>query len=228
MSVFMSMKSWDESASPVRRPADILVKRAGNGEDTRELARILHCCPIRPLDAGERGNAVGLVVGLDVGLHVVANAGAPLGGGGIYRVCAPGPACRGLRSRSSVRRSTLRYRSRPTVCSLARRETTGMTIRFSGPPSLPWRPIAVLGSDAWASRAGWPSGCRLQAELCNSYCTLVRGSLAQSWQMGLSSLKMWSSTFLRTKDRSACRVTSCQAPPESPIIAGKQAIRRPS
>ena len=120
VSVFMSMKSWDESASPVRRSADILVKRAGNGEDTRELARILHCCPIRPLDAGERGNAAGLVVGLDVGLHVVANAGAPLGGG-IYRVCAPGPACRGLRSRSSVRRSTLRYRSRPAVCSLARR-----------------------------------------------------------------------------------------------------------
>ncbi len=70
---------------------------------------------------------------------------------------------------------------------LAREETAGMTIRFSGPPSLPWRPIAVLGSDAWASRAGWPSGCRLQAELCNSYCTLDRGSLAQSWQMGLSS-----------------------------------------
>ncbi|EEP44255.1 hypothetical protein COLINT_02978 [Collinsella intestinalis DSM 13280] len=83
---FASVKSWDESASLVRRAAAILVKRAGNGEDTRELARILHCCPIRPLDAGERGNAVGLVVGLDVGLHVVANAGAPLGGGGIYRV----------------------------------------------------------------------------------------------------------------------------------------------
>lgn len=121
VSVFASVKSWDEPASLVRRSADILVKRAGNGEDTRELARILHCCPIRPLDAGERENAAGLVVGLDVGLHVVANAGAPLGGGGIYRVCAPGPACRGLRSRSSVRRSTLRYRSRPAVCSLARR-----------------------------------------------------------------------------------------------------------
>lgn len=58
VSVFMSMKSWDESASPVRRSADILVKRAGNGEDTRELARILHCCPIRPLDAGERGGGM--------------------------------------------------------------------------------------------------------------------------------------------------------------------------
>lgn len=79
---------------------------------------------------------------------------------------------------------------------LAREETAGMTIRFSGPPSLPWRPIAVLGSGAWASRAGWPSGCRLQAELCNSYCTLGRGSLAQSWQMGLSSLKMLNSTLL--------------------------------
>ena len=64
-----------------------------------------------------------------------------------------------------------------------------MTIRFSGPPSLPWRPIAVLGSDAWASRAGWSSGCRLQAELCNGYCTLDRGSLAQSWQMGPFVLK---------------------------------------
>lgn len=94
VSVFASVKSWDESASLVRRSSDILAKRAGNGEDTRELARILHYCPIRPLDAGERGNAVGLVVGLDVGLHVVANAGAPLGGGGRYRVCAPGPACR--------------------------------------------------------------------------------------------------------------------------------------
>ena len=80
---------------------------------------------------------------------------------------------------------------------LACEETVGMTTRFSGPPSLPWRPIAVLGSDVWASRAGWPSGCRLQAELCNSYCTLDRGSLAQSWQMGLSSLKMLNSTLLR-------------------------------
>lgn len=94
VSVFASVKSWDESASLVRRSSDILAKRAGNGEDARELARILHCCPIRPLDAGERGNAVGLVVGFDVGLHVVANAGAPLGGGGIYRVCAPDSACR--------------------------------------------------------------------------------------------------------------------------------------
>ena len=70
---------------------------------------------------GRAGECAGLVIGLDVGLHVVANAGAPLGGGGIYRVCAPDPACRRLRSRSSVRRSTLRYRSRPAVCSLARR-----------------------------------------------------------------------------------------------------------
>lgn len=95
MSVFASVKSWDESASLIRRSSDILAKRAGNGEDTRELARILYCCPLRPLHAGGRENAAGLVVGLDVGLHVVANAGAPLGGGGRYRVCAPDPACRG-------------------------------------------------------------------------------------------------------------------------------------
>lgn len=44
---------------------------------------------------GRAGECAGLVIGLDVGLHVVANAGAPLGGGGRYRVCAPDPACRG-------------------------------------------------------------------------------------------------------------------------------------
>ena len=96
MSVFVSVKSWDESASLLRRSSDILAKRAGNGEDARELARILYCCPLRPLHAGEQENAAGLVVGLDVGLHVVANAGAPLGGGSRYRVCTPDPA-RGAR-----------------------------------------------------------------------------------------------------------------------------------
>lgn len=95
VSVFASVKSWDESASLVRRSSGILAKRAGNGDDTREMARILYCCPLRPLHAGERENAAGLVVGPDAGLHVVANAGAPLGGGGRYRVCAPDPACRG-------------------------------------------------------------------------------------------------------------------------------------
>ena len=73
VSVFASVKSWDEPASLVRRSADILVKRAGNGEDTRELARILHCCPIRPLDAGERENAAGLVVGFVVELDVMTD-----------------------------------------------------------------------------------------------------------------------------------------------------------
>ena len=57
-------------------------------------ARILYYCPIRPLHAGEREDAASLVAGLDVGLHVVANAGVPLGGGGRYRVCAPDSACR--------------------------------------------------------------------------------------------------------------------------------------
>lgn len=72
-SVFVSVKSWHESTSLARRSSDNLAKRAGNGEDTRELARILYCCPIRPLDAGEREDAVGLVVGLVVGLDVMTD-----------------------------------------------------------------------------------------------------------------------------------------------------------
>ena len=74
-SVFVSRKSWYETTSLARRSSDSLVKRAGNGEDTRELARILYCCPIRQLDVGEREDAVGLVVGFVVGLDVVVNKG---------------------------------------------------------------------------------------------------------------------------------------------------------
>lgn len=72
-SVFVSVKSWHESTSLVRRSSDVLAKRAGNGEDMRELARILYCCSIRPLDVGERENAAGLVVGFVVGLGVMTD-----------------------------------------------------------------------------------------------------------------------------------------------------------
>lgn len=79
---------------------------------------------------------------------------------------------------------------------LAREETAGMTIRFSGSAQLAVASYRRFGFRRMGESAGWPSGCRLQAELCNSYCTLGRGSLAQSWQMGLSSLKMLNSTLL--------------------------------
>lgn len=144
MSVFVSVKSWDESASLLRRSSDIFAKRAGNGEDARELARILYCCPLRPLHAGEWENAAGLVVGLDVGLHVVANAGAPLGGGSRYRVCTPDPACGGcVRGVPfDARHSAIGVDPR----SARPRGAMGMTTGFSGPSSLTWRPIAVSAS----------------------------------------------------------------------------------
>lgn len=72
-SVFVSVKSWHESTSLARRSSDILARRAGNGEDTCELARILYRCPIRPLHAGERENAAGVIVGLVVGLDVMTD-----------------------------------------------------------------------------------------------------------------------------------------------------------
>ena len=88
-SVFVSVKSWHESTSLVRRSSDVLAKRAGNGEDMRELARILHCCPMRPLDGDKREDAAGLVVGFVVHPHVVADERHGMGRG---NACSPSSA----------------------------------------------------------------------------------------------------------------------------------------
>lgn len=51
---------------------------------------------------------------------------------------------------------------------LAREETAGMTTRFSGPPSLPWRPIAV-----WVQTHGRVGPDGHQAVGCRPNCAIA-------------------------------------------------------
>ena len=91
--------------------------------------------PLRPLHAGERENAAGLVVGLDVGLHVVQT---------LERRSAVAADIESARLTPLAGVAFEEFRStlstplpESTRGLLAREETAGMTTRFSGPPSLP-------------------------------------------------------------------------------------------
>ena len=71
---------------------------------------------------------------------------ASLGGGSRYRACTPDPACRGCVR--GVPFDARHSASGVDPRSARSRGDMGMTTGFSGPSSLPWRPMAVLGSDA--------------------------------------------------------------------------------